>query len=201
MSYSVRLLGDPVLHQRATNLTDIDARVVRMAGQLIPAMRAAEGIGLAATQVGILKRLFVYDIGEGPKTLVNPVIKESDGEWTYAEGCLSLPGMSFEIIRPKQVHLVGLDLDGNEVSIEADELLARLFQHELDHLDGVLAIDHLDKAERKAALVQWRQLRATDEVPQPAKLLSMDPSAFQQVGPQAGKESSLQSDLAALSLP
>ena len=89
-------------------------------------MYDAPGLGLAAPQVGVQKRLFVYDIGEGPRTLVNPVISEARGEWSYDEGCLSVPGMSFEIIRPKEIHLTGYDLDGNEVSIEADELLARL---------------------------------------------------------------------------
>ena len=103
------------------------------------------------------KRLFVYDIGEGPRTLVNPVISEARGEWSYDEGCLSVPGLSFEIIRPKEIHLTGYDLDGNEVSIEADELLARLFQHELDHLDGVLLLEHLDDDQRKAAMKELRR--------------------------------------------
>ena len=131
---------------------------------MVPAMYQAEGIGLAAPQVGIQKRLFVYDIGEGPQTLVNPEIVDSDGEWTFEEGCLSVPGLSFEIIRPKEVHLVGRDLNGNEVSIEADELLARLFQHELDHLDGVLLLDHLERDERKAALRRWREIQSSPVV-------------------------------------
>ena len=112
-------------------------------------MYDAPGLGLAAPQVGVQKRLFVYDLGEGPRTLVNPVISEARGEWSYEEGCLSVPGLSFEIMRPKEIHLTGYDLDGNEVSIEADELLARLFQHELDHLDGVLLLEHLDDDQRK----------------------------------------------------
>ena len=125
---------------------------------MFPAMYEVEGLGLAAPQVGIQKRLFVYDLGDGPQVLVNPEIVESAGEWTYLEGCLSVPGLSFEIVRPNSVHLVGRDLDGDEVSIEADELLGRLFQHEkLDHLDGVLLVDHLDADERKAALKEWRQ--------------------------------------------
>ncbi|HCB34813.1 MAG TPA: peptide deformylase, partial [Acidimicrobiaceae bacterium] len=161
MRHSVRLFGDPVLRQRASEIDEIDSRVALMADGLLPTMYEAEGLGLAAPQVGIQKRLFVYDIGDGPQTLVNPEIVESDGEWPFDEGCLSLPGMTFEIIRPKQVHLVGRDLDGNEVSIEADELLARLFLHELDHLDGVLTLDHLERDVRKAALAQWRR-RLTD---------------------------------------
>ena len=157
-AFEIRLMGDPVLRQRAAEINEIDGRVARMVDDMLPAMYDAEGIGLAAPQVGIQRRLFVFDLydGDGPQTLINPVIVESDGEWTYTEGCLSVPGLTFDIVRPKQVHIVGRDLDGNEVSIEADELLARLFQHELDHLDGVLLIDHLEKAERKEALRTWR---------------------------------------------
>ncbi len=162
MSYEIRVYGDPVLRQVAAAVEEIDGRIARMVEDMIPAMHAAEGIGLAAPQVGIQKRLFVYDIGEGPRTLVNPEIVESDGEWAFEEGCLSVPGLSFEIVRPKLVHLVGRDLDGNEVSIEADELLARLFQHELDHLDGVLLLDHLDKKQRKTALREWREIQDRD---------------------------------------
>ena len=169
MSYQIRLLGDPVLRQRAKEVDDIDGRIVRIVEAMVPSMYQAEGLGLAAPQVGIQKRLFVYDLrdGEGPKTLVNPTISDADGEWVYDEGCLSVPGMSFEIVRPKVVHLTGLDLDGNEVSFEADEILARLFQHELDHLDGVLLLDHLDDDQRKQALKAWRE-RAAPDRPAPA---------------------------------
>ena len=159
-------MGDPVLRQEAKSIDNIDGRIVQMVDDMVPAMYQAEGIGLAAPQVGIQKRLFVYDIGEGPQTLVNPEIVDSDGEWTFEEGCLSVPGLSFEIIRPKEVHLVGRDLNGNEVSIEADELLARLFQHELDHLDGVLLLDHLERDERKAALRRWREIQSSSGVRQ-----------------------------------
>ena len=160
MSYRIRVLGDPVLRQEAVSIEDIDGRIVRMAEDMVPAMYEAEGIGLAAPQVGIQKRLFVYDIGEGPQTLINPQIIDSDGEWAFEEGCLSIPGLFFEIVRPKQVHLVGRDLEGKEISVEADELLARLFQHELDHLDGVLLLDHLDRDQHKAAQRQWREMQS-----------------------------------------
>jgi peptide deformylase len=100
-------------------------------------------------------------VGDGPQTIVNPRIEASDGEWDFDEGCLSVPGLSWTITRPKQVHLVGFDLDGNEVSIEADEYLARVFQHELDHLDGTLLIDRLDADTRKQALRELRR-RALD---------------------------------------
>ncbi|CAA9237397.1 MAG: Peptide deformylase [uncultured Acidimicrobiales bacterium] len=153
-SYTIRTFGDPVLKQRAAPITDIDGSLVRLADDMVQTMYDAPGLGLAAPQVGIQKRLFVYDLndGKGPKTLVNPTISEHRGEWEYEEGCLSVPGLHFLIVRPKEVHLTGYDLDGNEVSIEADELEARLFQHELDHLDGTLLLEHLDDAQRKSAL-------------------------------------------------
>jgi peptide deformylase len=156
-AYSIRLVGDPVLRQRAAEVTDIDGRLVKLADDMVTTMYEAPGMGLAAPQVGIEKRLFVYDIGEGPKAIVNPVIVESDGEWGYDEGCLSVPGLSWEIVRPKRIHLVGRDLDGNELSIEADEIEARCFQHELDHLDGVLLLERLDADTRKAALRTIRE--------------------------------------------
>lgn len=162
-AYTIRLYGDPVLKQRAAEITDVDGAVKKLAEAMIDTMYAAPGLGLAAPQVGVQKRLFVYDLddGEGPQTIVNPTISEARGEWTYDEGCLSVPGLYFPIVRPKEVHLTGWDLDGQEVSIEADELLARLFQHELDHLDGTLLLEHLDADTRKAAL---RTLRQRDAV-------------------------------------
>ncbi len=151
--YGIRIVGDPVLRQPAAPVTDIDGRLVRLAEDMIATMYEAPGVGLAAPQVGVQKRLFVYDVqdGEGARVLVNPVITESRGEWVYEEGCLSVPGLSWEIVRPKEVHLIGRDLDGNEVSFEADELLARLFQHEVDHLDGMLLLERLDDDQRRQA--------------------------------------------------
>ena len=156
--YDIRIIGDPVLRRRAAEIDKLDGALVRVSDRMMETMYQAEGIGLAAPQVGVQKRLFVWDVGEGPRTIVNPEIVESDGEWAYDEGCLSVPGLSWEIVRPKQVHVVGRDLDGNEVSVEADEIEARLFQHELDHLDGTLLIERLDPDTRKAALRKLREL-------------------------------------------
>lgn len=156
--YQVRVFGDPVLRKVAAEISDVDGKLVKLVDDMLDTMYAEPGIGLAAPQVGVGRRLFVYDIGEGPEAIVNPVIAESRGEWVYDEGCLSVPGLFWEITRPKEIHLTGHDLDGNEVSIEADELLARLFQHELDHLDGVMLVDHLDEDTRKSAM---RTLRET----------------------------------------
>jgi peptide deformylase len=161
--YSIRVFGDPVLKQRASDVDDVDSRMVTLVDDMIVTMHEAPGIGLAAPQVGVQKRFFVYELpedagGDGPHTIVNPVISESRGEWEYEEGCLSVPGLSWTIVRPKEIHLTGYDLDGNEVSIEADELQARLFQHELDHLDGVLLLDRLDQDTRKSAMRTVREL-------------------------------------------
>ena len=152
-----------MLKQRAAEVTDIDGRLARLADDMLTTMYDAPGLGLAAPQVGVQKRFFVYDLGDGPRTLINPVVKESRGEWVYDEGCLSVPGLSCDIVRPKEIHLVGVDLDGNEVSIEADELLGRLFQHELDHLDGMLLLEHLDESQRKAAMKELRR-RTVQEI-------------------------------------
>src|ERR1700676_5269877 len=132
-SYTIRLFGDPVLKQRAPEVTNVDGALVRLCEDMIVTMHEAPGLGLAAPQVGVQKRLFVYELNDdlGPRVVINPVISESRGEWEYEEGCLSIPGLYFPIVRPKEVHLTGLDLDGKEISIEADELAARLFQHEL----------------------------------------------------------------------
>jgi peptide deformylase len=157
-AHTIRLVGDPVLRQRAADVSDIDGKLARLADEMLVTMYDAPGIGLAAPQVGVRKRLFVYDVGEGGKVLVNPEIVESDGEWAYDEGCLSVPGLSWEIVRPKEVHLRGYDLEGNEVSIEADEVLARCFQHEMDHLDGVLLLERLDADTRKQAMKTIREL-------------------------------------------
>ncbi len=157
----IRIFGDPVLRQRAADVKDIDGRIAKLATQMVETMYEAPGLGLAAPQIGVERRLFVYDIGDGPVTIINPRIVEARGEWEYEEGCLSVPGLHWPIIRPNEVHLVGYDLDGNEVSIDADELLGRVFQHELDHLDGILLLEHLEKDQRKEAMRILRQ-RALD---------------------------------------
>jgi len=151
-TYDIRIFGDPVLRQRSADIADVDGALVRLAEDMIETMYEAPGVGLAAPQVGVQRRLFVYDIGEGPGVILNPSIVESDGEWLYQEGCLSIPGLSWEVARPKRVRLVGTDLDGNDVDIDADELLARCFQHEIDHLEGVLLVERLDEQQRKEAM-------------------------------------------------
>ncbi|MGH9189087.1 MAG: peptide deformylase [Acidimicrobiales bacterium] len=150
-AYSIRVFGDPVLRQPASPVDDIDENLVRLADDMLAVMYEAPGVGLAAPQVGVQKRFFVYDIGDGPQAVVNPTLTGHQGEWEYEEGCLSVPDLHWPIIRPKEVHLTGWDLDGKEISVEGDELLGRLFQHEVDHLDGMLLLERLDKGQRKQA--------------------------------------------------
>ena len=149
---TIRQYGDPVLKERTRDVEDIDGAVVSLVDSMIETMYAAPGSGLAANQVGVQRRIFVYDAGDGARTIINPRILESEGEWAFEEGCLSIPGLSWEIVRPNAVHLVGLDLDGNEVSSEATEFEGRVFQHELDHLDGILLVERLNDDQRKEAL-------------------------------------------------
>ena len=157
--FAVRLFGDPVLKQRSREVEQLDGSLAGLVESMYTTMYEAVGLGLAAPQVGVQKRLFTYDVGEGPSVMVNPEIVETTGEFTYQEGCLSVPGFSFEIVRPKVVTVRGVDLDGRELVIEGDEQLGRLFLHEVDHLDGVLLLDRLDPDVRKEAL---RALRNQD---------------------------------------
>jgi peptide deformylase len=150
-AYTVRTYGDPVLGQRARGVEEIDAKLVRLVDDMIETMYDAVGAGLAAPQVGVQRRLFVYDVGDGPEAVVNPEIVETSGEWYHDEGCLSIPGLRLGITRPDRVLLRGVDLAGNPLEIEADEFLGRVFQHEVDHLDGVLMIERLDEDQRKIA--------------------------------------------------
>jgi peptide deformylase len=155
--FDIRVFGDPVLRTPTQEVQGIDDALRQLADDMLVTMYEAPGVGLAAPQVGIQKRFFVYDIGEGPHAVVNPRLSSHSGEWTYEEGCLSVPGLSWPIVRASHVHLEGLDLEGRPISIDADELLARVFQHECDHLDGVLLLERLDKRQRKQAMKTLRE--------------------------------------------
>ena len=146
----VRKYGDPVLRKRAEPVKDVTPDVRRMVEDMFETMYDEVGIGLAAPQVGISLRLMVVgdDNGRTPRALVNPVIAERGGEVTAEEGCLSLPGIFAPVTRSEWVRLEAQDLEGQPVSIRAKGLTARVFQHEMDHLDGVLFIDRLDPMSR-----------------------------------------------------
>jgi len=156
-TFVVRTFGDPVLRQRAAEVDELDGDLARLAETMVATMYEAMGLGLAAPQVGVLKRMYTYDLGDGPAVLINPQIVDSHGEWSYDEGCLSVPDVHVEIVRPKVVTVRGIDIDGKEVVFEGDELMGRLIQHEIDHLDGVLMLDRLEPDERKAVLREIRR--------------------------------------------
>lgn len=160
--YDIRVIGDPVLATRAREVTEIDGSLAALVEDMFTVMYAAPGVGLAAPQIGVSQRIFVFDSDEHAGVLINPEITESDGEWEFVEGCLSIPGLHWPVIRPKQVLLRGLDLDGNVVEVEADELEARIFQHEMDHLDGVLLVERLDDEQRRDAKRALRELALAD---------------------------------------
>ena len=146
-----------MLKRPAAPVEEFDGALSNLVDAMYETMYAAPGVGLAAPQVGVQRRFFVYDVGDGPHVLANPEIVDTEGEWLYEEGCLSLPGLAFDIVRPKVVTATGLDLEGNEVTVVGDELLGRLLLHEVDHLDGVLMLERLEAADRKLALRALRE--------------------------------------------
>src|SRR4029450_6324720 len=122
-THPVRLFGDPVLKQRSREVEDLNGSLVGLAESMYETMYEALGLGLAAPQIGVQRRIFTYDVGEGPQVIIIPELVEASGERVYNEGCWSVPGMHFEIVLPKVVTLRGVGLDGNDVVIEADEVL------------------------------------------------------------------------------
>ncbi|MDQ1467843.1 MAG: peptide deformylase [Actinomycetota bacterium] len=156
-TYPIRLFGDPVLKRPAAPVVELDGALAKLVDAMYETMYAAPGVGLAAPQVGVQRRFFVYDVGDGPHVILNPTVVESEGEWLYEEGCLSLPGLAFDIVRPKVVTVTGLDLEGEEITVVGDELLGRLLLHEIDHLDGVLMLERLERDDRKRALRTLRE--------------------------------------------
>jgi peptide deformylase len=148
----LRFFGDQVLRRVAKPVADIDGAIRELGERMLVTMAHAEGVGLAGPQVGAELRLFTHALDDlAPTVLVNPEIVESRGEWVYQEGCLSIPGLYYDVVRPKEIHLRAWDLDGREVDIDADEMLARVCQHEIDHLDGVLFVDRLTGDDRALA--------------------------------------------------
>jgi peptide deformylase len=149
----IRQFGDPVLRERAKEIEEITDVHRRLIDDMIETMREAPGVGLAATQVGVLERLFVWEVEEDHGVLINPVIVDRSNErFTEPEGCLSLPGLTYEVERDYEVTVQALDAEMKPITITGHDLLARVFQHEIDHLDGVLFIDKIAEGERKEAL-------------------------------------------------
>lgn len=180
----IRIFGDPVLRQRAHVVEDFDGRLADLAANMFDTMRAADGVGLAANQVGVLKRLFTWEIThetpEGEQVphgsaVVNPELLSSSEEVQHGdEGCLSFPGLFYPVDRPLQVVVGYHDLGGERHEAELDGFLARVWLHEMDHLNGILFIDHLAKHDRQAALKAMREQRLdadADDDPRPGGLL------------------------------
>lgn len=149
----IRRFGDPVLRQRASEVeavTDVHRRLIE---DMFETMRVAPGVGLAGPQVGVMERIFVWEVGEEHGACINPrIVARSAVTVEDEEGCLSMPGLAYPVARHQGVTLEALDENGDPITIEAEDLLARVFQHESDHLDGVLFIDHVSEADRKEAL-------------------------------------------------
>jgi peptide deformylase len=154
----IRQYGDPALRLKANEVAEFDDDLRRLVERMIALMHDAQGVGLAATQVGVLRRLFVYEPDQdGPRAIVNPVVVERGDETSSDdEGCLSLQGVRVPVERSTRIVLEGKDENGKDVRVELDEYGSRVVQHELDHLDGVLIIDRTDDEHRKEALSALR---------------------------------------------
>lgn len=142
---SIRKIGDELLRKKSKKVEKIDDRIQVLLDDMLETMYENKGVGLAAPQVGILKRAVVIDIGEGPVFLINPEIIKSEGSYIDEEGCLSIPGEQGEVERPYKVTVKALDRNGNEVIIEGEEFMAKALCHEIDHLNGILFIDKIIK--------------------------------------------------------
>lgn len=153
----IRLFGDPVLRTKAAPVVDFDKELRRLVKDLTDTMLEATGAGLAAPQIGVSLRVFTYNVAGEVGHLINPVLDLSDETQEGDEGCLSIPNLPFPCVRALRTVAKGFNEYGDEVVIEGSEKLARCFQHETDHLDGVLFIDRLDRETRKAALRAIRQ--------------------------------------------
>jgi len=149
---AIRKLGDPVLRTKAKEVKEITDQTRDLLDNMAETMYAAPGVGLAAPQVGILQRIIVIDVDDehGLIEVINPeIIDVSDERIIMEEGCLSVPEQTGQVIRPKEVKVRGLNRNGKEIEIEADNMLARALQHEIDHLEGILFIDKLEKQEKQ----------------------------------------------------
>ena len=170
---TIRLYGDPVLREKAKPVLEVYNAIRELAQEMLVTMYREEGVGLAAPQVGVLKRLIVVDPepkeGEQrPLALINPAILDQQGQTVAEEGCLSFPEVYCDIARAERVRAQYVDLDGKEQVIEAEGWLARVIQHELDHLDGVLLVDRMSRMQRQLLHNQLRKIRARATTARPA---------------------------------
>ena len=153
----IHILGSPVLRRRAEDVPVVDDEVRALVEDLFDTMAAASGIGLAANQVGVARRVAVINADGQTFAMINPRIVEADGRDSKEEGCLSIPDAFAEVSRPERIVLEALNEDGEPLRLEASALVARAVQHELDHLDGVLFIDHLSPLKRQLLVSRWKK--------------------------------------------
>ncbi len=168
----IRLFGDPVLRTKAEPVVDFDRELRRLVQDLTDTMLDAPGAGLAAPQIGVSLRVFTYHVDDVIGHLVNPTLELSEEEQFGPEGCLSLPGLEYDCLRAMRVVAKGFNQHGDPVVIEGSEMLARAIQHETDHLDGVLFVDRLDRAARKAAM---KAIREAEWAGEPAPVVKESP--------------------------
>ena len=160
MAQKIRTFGDPVLRTQALSVSEVDGKVARLVDDMFDTLYESDsGIALAAPQIGVQKQVVVWDIDDVPMAIINPVVVESAGEFVYSEGCLSIPDLYVDILRPNHVLVRGLSVEGEEIEIEADELMGRMFQHEIDHLNGVLMFDRMTTDQRKEAMAEYRRMQ------------------------------------------
>lgn len=156
---NIVILGNEVLRRQADPVGSIDAATVKLARDMLETMLGAKGIGLAAPQVGVSRRLFVVQVAEDiPRVFINPeIVEESPDKMKYEEGCLSLPGIYADVNRPDAIRVKAWNEKGKPFTLDADGLLGRVIQHELDHLNGIMFIDHLSELKKKRILKVWEE--------------------------------------------
>ena len=159
---NLHLLGSPVLRQHSQPVDAVDDEVKRLITDMFETMDAAKGIGLAANQVGVARRVAVVDVDEDRFVMVNPRIVETEGKASAEEGCLSIPEIYGDVTRPDRVVVEAFDAEGQLYRKEATGLKARAIQHEIDHLDGILFLDHLSLVKRQILLAKWRREHKDD---------------------------------------
>jgi len=160
--FKLHLLGSPVLRQRSPEISAMDDELRQIIADMFETMDAARGVGLAANQVGLARRVAVVD-AEGQRfAMINPVIVEAAGRATAEEGCLSIPDIFADVTRPERIILEALDAEAKPFRLEAGGLTARAIQHEIDHLDGILFLDHLGPIKRKMLLARWKKEHRDD---------------------------------------
>jgi len=174
VAYEIRTFGDPVLKTKAAPITDIDGKIARLIDEMFDTLYTSDnGIGLAAPQIGVQKQIFIWEVDDEEMVIINPEIVESSGELLFDEGCLSLPGLYAEILRPKDVLMRGLDIDGNMIEVEATDLMGRLFQHEIDHLHGMLMFDRMSPDQRKEAMAEYGRITSNQVAPRAPRRLKL----------------------------